>query len=314
MSDLELTSNNQPIEPKHDFKLNFSSLSFEEEKNKVNPIKNSNRIEIVKLKQPMTKRILNEDIYHLLVITYAKNKRFPIFLGILTLIILIIQISGIIGLIMGFNIETDIDNNITEYNQKQIYLTTIDQSLNISNITKNVLKEMQGTIITFTDNYKYYNHSYFRNTLLPTKNLLGFISLFVFLIYLMQSFSSHTFLYWLPNYIKRFNIYEPKMRIFIKFIALINILMSLISFHIGSWTIFYYGDVSDILNTLYTPIGLVFILELDDWAVKPILMLQFNDNINDDNNNVEYDNLNQTNEEIKSNIITNTNNKRPLLL
>ena len=251
-------------------------------------------ITFVRKESPTVKKALNEDIYNLTVIQYAKYKRLPVGLCIISIMVFSIQILGLIGLSLGYQLE----NNMNEINiytiQYMSYVLGNDTTYIISlpDETRNVVALRQtGTywgqdedlsVITpsgtLTDPNKFDKTE---RQLNRTKNFVGFVSVFILMIYMMQSIGSYAFLWNVPEHIEFFRR-SNGIKYCCKIVAVINILMAWISWIIAIWTLFNDGSALDIIDMIMTPLGIVFILEVDDWAVSIYLMLEFEEDDDDE--------------------------------
>eukprot|EP00483_Globobulimina_turgida_P007959 UN07975 len=97
----------------------------------------------------------------------------------------------------------------------------------------------------------------------------------------MQSVTSYTFLWFLPDYVNTFGS-NKYLKYLIKAISFLNLLMIYVAWMISIWTLFNVGGILDIIDMIMTPLGIVFVLEVDDWIVKIYLMLQFDDDDGDE--------------------------------
>lgn len=228
-------------------------------------------------------------------IQYAKYKRLPVGLCLISLFVFSIQILGLIGLSLGYQLQ----NNMNEINvytiQYMSYVLGNDTTYVLSlpsETTKNVIALRQlevywgedDDLSVITPEGGSTDTSKFNKTLQQlnrTKNFMGFVSVFILMIYMMQSVGSYAFLWFVPEHIEFFNRTDG-IKYCCKLMAAINVLMAWISWIIAIWTLFNDGDALSIIDMIMTPLGIVFILELDDWAVSIYLMLEFDEDDGDE--------------------------------
>eukprot|EP01084_Bolivina_argentea_P134861 237745_1 len=230
------------------------------------------------------KKSLNEDIYTLTAIVYAKNKKLPIRLLIISIFVCLLQFAGLLGLCYGYQTEHNtISALIYQIEYLKIHNTLlVENSVNSSSTNQSqiILKEITK-IYGDDDNFNVFDkHSiHEKSSELDTVRIyLGFVSLFILLMYMLQSMSTATFFWYLPNYAIQSEYSSIEMlKYFVKTISVVNLLMIYVAWMIGVWTLFYFGDANEIIDVIMTPLGIVFVLEVDDWIVTPYLMIDISD-------------------------------------
>eukprot|EP01084_Bolivina_argentea_P227455 384143_1 len=230
----------------------------------------------------LVKKALNEDIYHLTCIMCAKHKKYPILLLSMTLLVLIIQFLGLFGLIWGYQLQ-DTYSTAKFYRFQFLQFNETLNTFQYTNanyhpfIVLHELYDVYGVDQSFDvldnnkieDGFDYIGRA---------KNFMGFMAIFILLIYMLQSVTSYSFLWYVPDYVDKYkHVYY-----IVKCIAGVNIFMIYMAWFIGIWTLFHVGGVIDIIDMILTPLGIVFILEVDDWMVKIYLLLDFEDDDGDD--------------------------------
>ena len=226
------------------------------------------------IKKNTIKKNLNEDIYALTAIVYAKNQRLPIGLTLISIFICLLQFAGLFGLSYGYHTENNTmtalvyNIQILQYNNQILINST-------SNDNKIVLQEITQ-IYGNEENFNVLNAEKVRQKfaeLDTAKIFLGFVALFILLLYMLQSMSTATFFWYLPDHVSDYKSI-PGLKIMVKFVAIINGILIYTAWMIGVWTLFHFGDAIDIVDSIMTPLGIVFVLEVDDWIVTPYLMIE----------------------------------------
>ena len=222
------------------------------------------------------RKSLNEDIYALTAIVYAKNEKLPIGLTLISIFICLVQFAGLLGLAYGYQIENDTITSLVytikhlEYNN-QILIANYSQYEH----NKIVLEEI-GQLYGDKENFDILNTEKLqkKDTDLNVAGIfLGWVALFILLMYMLQSMSSATFFWYLPDNVDVYkSIFGLKMMV--KIVAVINLILVYIAWYIGVWTLFHYSDPVEITNIIMVPLGIVFVLEVDDWIVTPYLMIE----------------------------------------
>ena len=220
------------------------------------------------------KKSLNEDIYALTAIVYAKNRKLPIGLTLISIFICVVQFAGLLGLAYGYQVENDTVTSLVyrikylEYNN-QILIT------NAANNSGQIILEEIGQRYGDQENFDVYDTDKLTQkdaSLNVAGIFLGWVALFILLMYMLQSMSSATFFWYLPDHVHQYkSIYG--LKIMVKIVAVTNLILIYLAWYIGVWTLFHYKDPIEIVDTIMVPLGIVFVLEVDDWIVTPYLMI-----------------------------------------
>lgn len=220
------------------------------------------------------KKSLNEDIYALTAIVYAKNRKLPIGLTLISIFICLVQFAGLLGLAYGYQIENDTVTSLV-YRIKSLEYDNQVLMANAVNSSTIILQEI-GQLYGNEENFDIYDTDKLAQTdkhLNVAGIFLGWVALFILLMYMLQSMSSATFFWYLPDHVHQYqSIYG--LKIMVKTVAVTNLILIYLAWYIGIWTLFHYTEPIEIVDIIMVPLGIVFVLEVDDWIVTPYLMIE----------------------------------------